>query len=269
MTLRHDYEFFLGGRDLEMATVRELLAAEAPGRVHDRGLAWGARASAYRDEIAAALERGRTPVLIELEPDLDLDPARVVRIDHHGAAAGRPTSLEQVFELLGLPQRRWTRRLELVAANDLGGIDGLLAAGAGCEEVRRLRAEDRSAQAITEEQETQAAEAADRLETAAGGRLTIARLPHGRTAALTDRLHAALGGPGYDNLLVNSPDEVDFFGDGALVRALDSAFPGGWLGGDLPARGYWGHATAPAGGVRSLVETRLLAAQPAPAPTEA
>jgi len=259
MSPRPAYAFFLGGRDLEMAAIRELLAFAGAGPVHDRGLLWGARASAYREEIEAALAGGATPVLIELEPDLDLDPASVVWIDHHGAAggAGRPTSLEQVFHLLALPAERWSRRFGLVAANDRGGVDGLVEAGATAAEIGSLRAEDRGAQGITGAEEAAAAEAAAGLETAVGGQLAIARLPHARTAALTDRLHAALGGPGYDNLLVISPGEVNFFGRGDLVRALDRAFPGGWFGGDLPARGFWGHGQAPVADVCRLLEGRL------------
>lgn len=257
MTRRRDHAFFLGGRDLEMETIRGLLEAEAPGRVHDRDLSWGARASSYRDEILAALERGETPVLIELEPDLEVDLNRAIWIDHHGPNAGRPTSLEQVFRLLELPTERWSRRLELVAANDHSGIDGLVEAGATGSEIRRVRAEDRAAQGITEAEEARAAESLGRLETAADGRLTIARLPHARTAALTDRLHTALGGPGYENLLVTSPNEVNFFGSGALAYALDRAFPGGWLGGDLPNRGFWGHSQAPPAEVRDVLEGLL------------
>src|SRR5687768_1077118 len=97
--------FFLGGRDLEMATIRDWLEAHAPGRFHDRGLAWGAVASAYRAEIDAALTREDAVVLVELDDDLGLasqgPPGRVVVVDHHGDRAGadRPTSLEQVFDL--------------------------------------------------------------------------------------------------------------------------------------------------------------------------
>lgn len=71
--------FFLGGRDLEMVTIRALLQAHAPTMFHDKGLAWGARASAYQGEIESALAEGKTPVLIELENDLGLDPAMPLR----------------------------------------------------------------------------------------------------------------------------------------------------------------------------------------------
>jgi hypothetical protein len=147
--------FFLGGQDLEMVTIRDLLAEHAPGRFHDKGLAWGAKASDYREEIEACLQRGETPVLIELQNDLGRDPSRVMVVDHHGERAGkdRPTSLHQVFDLLGLPAERWTRWFELVAANDRGYIPEMGKMGATREEIEKVRAADRAAQGTTSEEE--------------------------------------------------------------------------------------------------------------------
>lgn len=242
-----DADFFLGGHDLEMVAVRELLDAHAPGRVHDAGLGWGARASDYATELGQALATGRTAVLIELADDLGLTSGphagRVTVIDHHGARAGAdvPTSLEQVFALLGRPSSEWTRWHALVAANDRGHIDALLRAGATPDEVRTVRAADRAAQGVTADEEESGRRAAAAAELALGGRLTVVRLPHGRTATVTDALHPALGGAGYRNLLVLSPGGATFFGDGAAVAALSDAFPGGFFGGELPARGFWGY----------------------------
>ncbi|GAB6041486.1 hypothetical protein [Endothiovibrio diazotrophicus] len=234
--------FFLGGRDLEMVAITELLARHAPGRYHDRGLGWGARASAYRKEIERALAAGETPVLIELEEDLGLDPQRIVIIDHHGERSGaqRPTSLEQVFVLLGLPAAAWSRRLALIAANDRGYLPAMAELGASREEMAEIRAAERAAQGIGAEEEEAAERAAVAIEMHAGGRLTRAELPHGRCAPLTDRLAPELGGPGYRNLLVVSPGEVNLFGEGGLILAAAERFPGGWYGGSLPERGYWG-----------------------------
>ena len=154
--------FFLGGYDLEMVTIRDLLA-EVGAAFHDQRLAWGARASAYRDEIEGALASGRIPVLIELDHDLDV-PARfyegeatlaslprgtALRVDHHGrrTVTGTPTSLEQVFRILGLPPERWTRHFELVAANDRGHVRAMLALNppATPGELRSVREADRRA----------------------------------------------------------------------------------------------------------------------------
>lgn len=237
--------FFLGGRDLEMATIRRLLDQEAPGRLHDKGLAWGARTSAYQDEISKALERVEKPVLvlIELTDDLDLPPDRVIIVDHHGTRAGADcsTSLHQVFELLDLSPARWTRWYALVAANDRGYIPELLRAGATPEEIRQIRTADRAAQGITAAQEAEAERAVRATEVLADGRLIRMRLSHDRTAAVTDRLEPLLGGPGYEALFVESPAQVNLFASGELVMACNQAFSGGWYGGALPERGFWGH----------------------------
>ncbi len=81
-----------------------------------------------------------------------------------------------------------------------------------------------------------------RAETLAGGRLTLVRLPHEHTATVTDRLNPTLGHVGFENLIVLCPEEVNFFGSGALVAAIDRHFPGGWYGGALPKNGFWGRA---------------------------
>ena len=236
--------FFLGGRDLEMAEIRVLLEREAPGRFFDRGLAWGAKASAYRAEIEETLGKGLTPVLVELEDDIGLPPERAILVDHHGSAAGagRPTSLEQVFTLLGLDRARWTPRMNLVAANDRAYIPGLLAAGATRAEIEEIRSADRAAQGITPEEEVEAARAVGTVELRLGGRLTVARMTHSRIAPLEDRLHSALGGPGVENLLVIGGGEVNFSGDGRVVLEFARRFPKGWSGGNLPGHGYSGYA---------------------------
>ena len=236
-----EYCYFLGGQDLEMVTIRELLEDYAPDRIHDKHLSWGAKASAYRNEISACLSEGGIPVLIELEDDINLDHSRVIFVDHHGERAGGPTSLHQIFGLLGLPKEKWTRRFDLVEANDSGYIPALIEAGATEEEIISIRAADRRAQGITELEEKAGEAAIAGLDIRAGGALTIVRLSHSHTAVVTDRLEPALGGPGYENLLVISPGEVNFFGVGDLVRALEEAFPDGWSGGALPERGFWGH----------------------------
>jgi hypothetical protein len=235
--------FFLGGYDLEMLTIRDLFAQEAPDRFYDHALSWGAKGSAYRGEIMATLASGRIPVLVELPDNIGLDPEQIIVVDHHGehAGEGRPSSLHQVFDLLELPPERWTRWFDLVTANDTGYIPAMLALGASQDEIIKVRTTDRAAQGITPEQEAQGERAVTQAESRADGRLTIVHLEHARTATVADRLHTALGGPGYENLLVISPEEVNFFGAGDLVSRLDTKFPGGWYGGALPQQGYWGH----------------------------
>lgn len=266
--------FFLGGYDLEMVTIRDLLVAEGAG-FHDRRLAWGARVSAYRKEVEQSLRDGRVLVLIELENDLGLPirfvdtelsrkgfaPRTILAVDHHGARAGKktPTALHQVFFLLGLPPARWTREFDLVAANDRGHVRGMreLTVPATQAEMVRIRAADRAAQGVCPEDERAARIAVERREIRAAGRLTVLRLDSPRTSPAADLMEPALGGPGFENLLVVSPGEVNFFGHGKLVRALDEAFPGGWSGGALPENGFWGSRSVNEKQVQDWIEERL------------
>ncbi|MBV9121779.1 MAG: hypothetical protein JO112_00285 [Planctomycetes bacterium] len=247
MTTPETLVFFLGGRDLEMVTIRALLKQHAAGRFFDRGLTWEeARASAYRGEIDRALADGFQPVLVELRDDLGLTQSpngnRVLVVDHHGERAGedRPTALEQVFALLQRPDQEWTRELDLIAANDRGHVHALQKIGATPEEIVRVRTGDRAAQGITPEEEAEGRRAAAAAEHLLGGRLTVVRLGHGHSATVTDALEPALGGPGYENLLVLCPKLTMFFGRGTAIETLRSRFPNSFWGGPLPEGGYWG-----------------------------
>jgi len=234
--------FFLGGRDLEMQTIAELLRSHVPAeRIHDQHLQWGACASAYEREIRDAVEQGLVPVLIELAADVPLSE-QVLIVDHHGERSGteRPTSLEQVFQLLGRPAAEWTRRMALVAANDRGHTRAMASLGATWEEMQAIRAADRRAQGITAEEEELAARSVQRAERLCSGRLTLVRLPHERAAAVADLMDPLLGGVGYENLLVCCPETVTFFGEGPVIESLRTAFPDGWWGGALPECGFWG-----------------------------
>lgn len=239
--------FFLGGRDLEMIEIRRLIDKHAPGQVRDNDLAWGAKLSDYVEEIAATVAAGHTAVAVELTDDMAPDwPARrgLVLVDHHGARAGRdqPSALEQVFGLLALPPRSWTRRHALVAANDIGHVAGLAAAGASLEEIIAIRAEDRRAQGVSEEDEREAERAiAARL---SYGPLTIVETLSNTSSAIADRMLPELGGPGYVALMVAMPEKLSVFGPGPLILALAAAVPDSWSGGALPERGYWGAPAA-------------------------
>jgi hypothetical protein len=87
--------FFLGGYDLEMVTIRDLLAEVAICHYYDKNLSWGVRTSAYGEESWTTLDLGQIPVLVELSDDLLLDPTKVFFVDHHGehAEKNKPTSL--------------------------------------------------------------------------------------------------------------------------------------------------------------------------------
>ncbi len=243
--------YFLGGYDLEMVTIRELLQQHAPSCFHDKNLAWGARASHYQAEIETVLAAGKVAVLIELEEDFPAEDSpinnasrseQIVIIDHHGQRAGqnRPTALEQVFARLKRPADEWSRYNELVSANDRGHIPAMVAIGASQEEIITIRQADRRAQGISADEEAIGLQAIATAEVLVGGRLTVVRLAHQRVATVTDPLDRHLGGTGYENLLILSPNATHFFGEGIFIERLAKGFHGSYFGGDLPARGFWG-----------------------------
>lgn len=254
-----DLMFFLGGRDLEMVTIKELLMNFAPDRIQDKQLAWGAKASDYWNEIKSCLASGKTAVLVELDNDLGLEEECIVIVDHHGERAGayQPTSLHQVFALLDLPAEQWTRWYELVAANDRGYIPAMRELGATADEVGEVRRQDRAAQGVTPAEEVAAEEAIEKAESLAGGGLIVVHLPHAHTAPVTDRLEFAAGERGTQNILIISPTQVNFSGNGELIKNLVAEFPGGWYGGALPARGFWGSESAVADEVLKCILPRL------------
>ena len=228
--------FFLGGLDLEMVEIKKILEAEGIN-FEDKNLGWGAKASAYSEEIIDAVNDGFTPVLVELELDVEL-PKGIVVIDHHGQRASEPPSIKQVLDLLGLEADRWQK---LVGANDAGYIPAMLVIGATEEEVAQIRAADRSAQGITPEQEDEAERAISSAEKI--GSLVVIRMSHSKCATVSDRLFGTWP-DGRENLLVLSEDgEVNFFGNGALCTDLKEKFEG-WNGGsglgDSEGIAFWG-----------------------------
>jgi hypothetical protein len=258
MTAAPSCRFFLGGHDLEMVTIAELLReAGLGGRVEDKHLSWGAKASAYAKEIRESLRNGETPVLIELADDLgeDAGRSRILFVDHHGerAGAGAPSALRQIFDLAG-PGRglSWTRHCALVEANDIGHAEGLRAAGASPAEIRAIRDADRRAQGIGAGVEEESRRAIATM-TWQGG-LAIVNTKAHTSSAIIDFLLPEYGGPGARNLLVLMPDKAAFSGEGKVVLAL-SCVPGSWCGGALPERGYWGAPRASTGSAARLAAT--------------
>lgn len=233
--------FLLGGRDLEMQTIRELLRQHAQVFI-DKDLAWGTTVAAYADELTMLLAQSSpqvTPVLVELGGIEELTPdvrERCVIIDHHNQLAGvRPSSLRQVFERLQRPEAEWSHRYQLVAANDEAWIPGLLEAGATTDEVRTLRAEERRVLGIPLTYDG----LPSNLQHDTTLDLVSLAIDHEHTSAVNDFLHPTHGGPGPTNTLIITPTKATFSGRGDVVHSLAKRY-GGWHGGRLPVRGFWG-----------------------------
>jgi hypothetical protein len=232
--------FFEGGQDLEMKSIDAHLK-RAGVRHSNKNLAWGAKASDYREEIEVAVARGYVPVLIELEVDIDL-PEDAIDINHHDDRAGEPSSILQVLDLLDIKP---TRHDLLVAVNDSDFLHGLLRFGATPAEIAEIRSGERQIQAITAEQEEQAVAALRdmRIEEINGVALGIVdNLPHSRFAPVSD--HAFAGGQ-VDCLVSvyrgkEGSHEIQFEWYPELVRALAEKYPDSWSGGQ-----YWGSYADP------------------------
>lgn len=264
----NNYVFFIGGKDLEMETIKQLLDSKGAEYV-DKGLTWGAKTSAYEAEINQAAAAGKTPVIIELEQDCKL-PENVVNIDHHNENATRPASVLQICDLLGIEK---TRDLQLIGANDAAYIPGMMELGATPEEIARVRRRDRMCQGITDEQEKEAERAISEKVEIDG--ITIVRMAHSKTATVADRLFEK---DKQQNLLIFSGDgEVNYYGDGKLCQMLrgekigeqpapwdaSQTIPvydnfGGWNGGaglgDEKGNAYWGGAPNHAEVLKYIVE---------------
>lgn len=230
------YIFFLGGQDLEMVAIREILCrvlnqngSKVVGII-DHHLSWGAKASDYKQEIEYAATRGWTPVLVELAIDIDLPEGAIV-IDHHNEFSDRPASILQVIKLLEI-KSNWHQ--QLIAANDSGYIPAMEKMGASTREIDQIRWDDRQAQGVTVDMEAQAERAV--MDRKMMGLTTYVELPHLKPSTVTDRLYRTWP-LGQENLLVRCSDGRDthvyYFGRGDICKRLGEAFspPNGFCGG--------------------------------------
>ena len=200
-----NHVFLLGGPDLEMATIKQLLFEHvSPQQVMDKQLQWGARLSGYKDEFNEI----DTFVGIELINDI-APPKNYINIDHHNEHSGNPTAMEQVAALLKVGLNRWQK---LVAANDRAYIPGLLEMGATQEEIAKIRLADRKAQGVTPQDEKFAGQSIEQnMRTVKG--VTIVKSLTPRFSPITDRLYRT------EKLLVYTDNELTYYGKGAAGLA--------------------------------------------------
>lgn len=202
--------FLLGGYDLEMLTIKQMLEGKEDCIIMDKHLLWdNARLSAYKDALSIFADYEIYG--IELQEDSSL-PLNYHRIDHHNDWADKPSSLEQVAEILG---EMLSRYQQLVAANDRGYIPAMLALGASQEEIDDIRRKDKEAQGVTEEDEALAEKAiAENLHVYKG--VIVVKALTSRFSPICDRLYP------YKRLLIYTDAEWMFYGEGKekLVRLL-------------------------------------------------
>ena len=194
--------FLLGGYDLEMLTIKQMLEGKEGCIIMDKHLQWNnAWLSAYQNELSEFAVNNIYG--IELQEDIPL-PRNYHRIDHHNDWADKPSSLEQVAEVLGV-ELTWYQ--QLVAANDRGYIPAMTELGASKEEIDDIRRKDRAAQGATVEDETLAEKAiAENLHVYKG--LSVIKAFSSRFSPICDRLFP------YRRLLIYTDDEWMYYGEG-------------------------------------------------------
>ena len=232
--------FFLGGKDLEMETIQNLLSQNNMEFVNG-DLSWSnAYIDNYVSQINRKIKEGYIVYGVELlNPNhirIDSDNFKV--IDHHGAFEGEVSSIEQVCKIIGHDEL--TREEKLIAANDARYIPGMRAMGASEEEITDIRQRDRKAQGVTEEEERQAAIDLDSVIEVFPGLLSIkTTLAH--FSPLVDRISQKWN---VKRLLVYSESEFTFYGYGKdTVREIADvsklSFIGDtYYGGGI--NGFWG-----------------------------
>ncbi len=223
------FSFFLGGYDAEMCEIKNLLHRHQQ-KSYDKHLSWGARLSSYKMELTDIKEE-EVPVLVELIIDIPLSD-RAIIIDHHRKKAGKnkPSSIEQVAELLNIKLNRWQK---LIAVNDVGWIGGLIEFGATKKEIEAIRKYDRKCQGVKQEHEKAAEIAIHNLRSY--NSLAVLELPHNHASTVMDRIYNK-----YKNILVYTPEQTNFSGRGYIVKMLAKKYPESWYGGNLPDKGFWG-----------------------------
>lgn len=197
--------FLLGGNDLEMTTIKNLLVnAGEQFETHD--LRWdNAKLSSYEKTLE---EYGNSPDYqiygVELNEDIP-HPDNYVRIDHHNDFANKPSSLEQVATLLGLAM---DRHMQLVAANDSRYIPGMIKLGASREEIDDIRRADRAAQGVSEGDDERLAE--ESLKSCKGdtSNLYVVKSLTSKFSTICDRMYP------YRRLLIYNDDVAEFYGEG-------------------------------------------------------
>lgn len=205
--------FLLGGNDLEMTTIKNLLVnAGEQFETHD--LRWdNAKLSSYEKTLE---EYGNSPDYqiygIELNEDIP-HPDNYVRIDHHNDFANKPSSLEQVATLLGLAM---DRHMQLVAANDSRYIPGMIKLGASREEIDDIRRADRAAQGVSEGDDERLAEESLKSCKGDASNLYVVKSLTSKFSTICDRMYP------YRRLLIYNDDIAEFYGEG--VNDLTSLF---------------------------------------------
>ena len=201
--------FLLGGYDLEMLTILDLLQKKQQ-EYRDKRLSWeGARLKQYADELQQFGDNKEYTIYgIELdESELESPiPNNYRAIDHHNGREDEPSALEQVCAVLGIEMDK-DKNLQLVAANDTGYIPAMQELDATEDQIKDIRHKDRKAQGVTEEEESSAELAIKQAENVHG--LLCVESSSKRFSPIADRLYGE-----FPRSLVYTDEEFTYYGWG-------------------------------------------------------
>ena len=183
--------FLLGGYDLEMQTIKELLEKNKAKYI-DKKLSWGAKLSDYKDE----LNFYGTIYGVELQEDIT-PPKNYKSIDHHNENSHKPSSLEQVGKILNI---ELNRHQQLVSANDANHIKGMQKLCATKEEIQTIRELDRKAQGVTDEDEELAKDSIKK----SNSNIIYSKTPH--FSSICDRVYDK-----FENYIVYDENKIVFY----------------------------------------------------------
>ncbi|ABR54025.1 conserved hypothetical protein [Methanococcus vannielii SB] len=202
------YLFLLGGHDLEMVEIRNILDENNIEYI-DKNLSWGAKLSDYiaSYDIEIKLnDKNTTLVSVELTNDSNMEIENLIEIDHHNEKADFPAAIEQVAKLLNI---KLTREQLLIAENDKGYIPKMIEFGATKEEIAEIRKLDRMMQGVTDEDEKLAVESIKDKKTIDG--IILVESKTSKFSPVVDRLYP------FEKLLIYTENNLTYYGKHAKL----------------------------------------------------
>lgn len=195
----------------------------------DNNLAWGAKLSDYQNQLKD-INQSKYVVGIELWQDIDI-PQQYRGIDHHNENSEKPSSLEQIADLLGIKLSRYQ---QLVAENDKGYIDAMLKFGATKNEIEEIRKADRKSQGVTDQDERLAEESIKNLHTEKG--VAIIKSLTDKFSPICDRLYYL------NKLIIYTEQELNYYGISAqrLGQKYQERYGDEWIYYGGGKDGYFG-----------------------------
>ncbi|MBI5726393.1 MAG: hypothetical protein HY965_00960, partial [Ignavibacteriales bacterium] len=253
--------FLLGGMDLEMEAIKKMLTVNQAVFIA-KNLHWGAKRSAYSNEIASLLP-GQIPVFVELFPDIHYEGECIV-VDHHGygktdrllkddtidpsVGKDKPTSIEQIAHLLSITL---TREQQLVSAYDKDFMKGLQFMKPSEDEIQQIIDADFKIHEVSAADVKAAEDAIENTCQEVLNKYCWVISENPKTIPVFMKLHEKYKDIKNFAVFVTGENEntLHFSGEGSTVLQLikkfreDKELPDTyWYGGALPERGYFGAA---------------------------